>query len=82
MPVLKNPIKPITPDIVLFLTDSIIRKENEIYIRAPTKQKCLDILEVLRCYCLSVTNEMSCLTDAECSVILNWDVEKYRKLKP
>lgn len=82
IPILKNPIKPITPDIVLFLNDSIIRKENEIYIRAPTKQKCLTTLEVLRCYCTSVTDEMTHLNETECSEILDWDVEKYRKLKP
>ena len=80
--IVKNPIRPFTPDIVLFLTDSIIVRDNSIYIRAKTKQKCLSILEVLRCYCYTYDDKLDVLTDEQVSEILNWDVEKYRKLKP
>jgi hypothetical protein len=80
--IIKNPIRPFTPDIVLFLTDSIIVRDNSIYIRAKTKQKCLSILEVLRCYCYTYDDKLDVLTDEQVSEILNWDVEKYRKLKP
>jgi ribulose-5-phosphate 4-epimerase/fuculose-1-phosphate aldolase len=80
--ILRKPLIPMTPDIVLFLHDSIIVKNNSVYIRAKSKQKCLSILEVLRCYSYSYDQTLTFLNESEVSEILNWDVEKYRKSKP
>jgi len=76
---LKTPIQNITPDITLFLHDSIIITENALYIRAQSKQKSLNIMEVLRGYCRSVHTSMHSLTEKDVSEILDWEVEKYRK---
>lgn len=80
--ILKNPIIPYTPDIILFLYDSIIVEKNEIYIKAQNKKKCLSILEILRSYCYTYDNNLTTLTIHQVSEILNWDSEKYRKLIP
>lgn len=74
-------IRPITPDIVLFLTDSLVTTDDSIYIKAIHKAKCLSILEVLRSYCLSVDECKTELCQSETDDILDWNVEKYRKLK-
>ena len=80
--ILKLPIAPFTPDIILFLADSILLDKNSVYIRGNTKQKCIAILEVLRSYCYTYDETLTTLNQEEVSEILNWDVEKYRKSKP
>jgi ribulose-5-phosphate 4-epimerase/fuculose-1-phosphate aldolase len=75
----KYNIKNLTPDIALFLYSVITIEEDMIFIRAPTKRKCLDILEVLRCYCESVEHCQTTLTELQVAEILNWPDEKYRK---
>lgn len=76
---LKTPIQNITPDITLFLHDSIILTETALYIRAQNKQKALNIMEVLRGYCRTIHNGMQSLTDTDVCEILDWEVEKYRQ---
>ena len=73
------PIVPLTPDIVLFLHDSVVTTKTSSYIRAPSKVKCLAIAEVLRCYVQSLPHATRWLSDAEVAAILNWDAEAYRK---
>jgi rhamnose utilization protein RhaD (predicted bifunctional aldolase and dehydrogenase) len=80
--IVEMPIAPFTPDMILFLTDSIILNNNSVYIRGSTKQKCIAILEVLRSYCYTYDDTLTILNNEEVYEILNWDVEKYRKLKP
>ena len=82
-PLVRSPILSFTPDIVLFLTDSLTTSSGgRIYIRASTKQKCLSILEVLRSYCRETHAGMTQLTEKHILEILNWEAEKYRKSIP
>jgi len=73
------PIVPLTPDIVLFLHDSIVTTELSSYVRAPTKMRCLAIAEVLRCYVQSLPGATRWLSESDVAAILNWDAESYRK---
>jgi len=79
VPRVSLPIVPLTPDIVLFLHDSIVTTETSSYIRGPSKAKCLAIAEVLRCYIKTLPYATKWLTDDEVAAILNWDAEAYRK---
>jgi ribulose-5-phosphate 4-epimerase/fuculose-1-phosphate aldolase len=80
LPILKqHNIRKLTPDIALFLYDSVFIEGNFIFIRAPTKQACLGILEVLRSYCEVVEQCKHTLTEMEVAAILHWPAEKYRK---
>jgi rhamnose utilization protein RhaD (predicted bifunctional aldolase and dehydrogenase) len=80
LPILrKYNIKNLTPDIALFLYSVVMIEEDLIFIRGPTKRKCLDILEVLRCYCESVEDTTTVLTELQTAEVLNWPDEKYRK---
>jgi ribulose-5-phosphate 4-epimerase/fuculose-1-phosphate aldolase len=73
------PIVPLTPDIVLFLHNSIVTTEVSSYIRGPSKAKCLATAEVLRCYVQSLPSATRWLSESDVAAILNWDAETYRK---
>jgi ribulose-5-phosphate 4-epimerase/fuculose-1-phosphate aldolase len=80
LPILvKHNIRKLTPDIALFLYDSILVEDGFLFIRGPTKQKCLAILEVLRSYCESVDDCKNALTEMQSAAILHWPAEKHRK---
>jgi ribulose-5-phosphate 4-epimerase/fuculose-1-phosphate aldolase len=79
VPRVSLPIVPLTPDIVLFLHDSIVTTESSSYIRGPSKAKCLAIAEVLRSYVATLPYANRWLSQEEVGEILNWDAEAYRK---
>jgi len=79
VPRVSLPIVPLTPDIVLFLHDSVVTTETSSYIRGPSKAKCLAIAEVLRSYVKTLPYATKSLTDDQVAAILNWDAEAYRK---
>lgn len=72
-------IRNLTPDIALFLHNSVLLQNGRVYIYAPTKQKCLHILEVLRSYCESVSPELQSLSELQVAEVLYWPAELYRK---
>ena len=79
LPVLKKyNVKKITPDIALFLYNSIHIQDDFIFIHAPTKRKCLDILEVLRTYCECVEECPKALTEMQGAEIIHWPAERRR----
>ena len=73
------PIVPLTPDIVLFLHDSIVTTDISSYIRGSSKAKCSMAAEVLRCYTMSLPRATRWLSSSDVAAILNWDAETYRK---
>lgn len=75
-------LRPITPDFVVFLYDSLIIRDNQLFIKAPSKLKCLSILEVLRSYCDCVASCDRILTDEQVTTILHMPAEHYRKSLP
>lgn len=78
-PILKqHNIRPITPDIVLFLRNSVHLEETYIFIHAPTKRKCLNTLEVLRSYCESIEGCATFLNELECADVLYSTAEQRR----
>jgi len=80
LPILvKHNIRKLTPDIALFLYDSVLVEDGYLLIRGSTKQKCLAILEVLRSYCESVEECKTALTEMQSAAILHWPAEKFRK---
>jgi len=76
---LKHNIRKLTPDIALFLYDSILVEDGYVFIRGPSKQKCIEILEVLRSYCEAVDDSKTSLTEMETAAILHWPAEMRRK---
>ena len=79
IPILKrNNIRKLTPDIALFLTTSVYVEDSFLFIHAPSKQKCMDILEVLRSYCECVEGCDVALTEMQAADILHWPAEKQR----
>lgn len=80
LPILmKHNIRKLTPDIALFLYDSILVEDGFLFIRGPTKQKCIGILEVLRSYCESVDDCKHALTEMQVAAVLYWPAETFRK---
>jgi ribulose-5-phosphate 4-epimerase/fuculose-1-phosphate aldolase len=80
LPILKeHNIKSLTPDIALFLHGTVLVEEDALYIKAPTKQKCLAILEVLRSYCECVGKVSTKLTEMQVAEILYWPAEIQRR---
>jgi ribulose-5-phosphate 4-epimerase/fuculose-1-phosphate aldolase len=73
------PIVPLTPDIVLFLHDSIVTTKLSSYILGPSKAKCLATAEVLRCYVETRPRATRWLSESDVAAILSWDAEAYRK---
>lgn len=83
LPILKRyNIRKITPDISLFLHDSVLVENDFLFIKAPTKQKCLSILEILRSYCESTEHCRTTLTELQAVDILLMPSEQYRKSLP
>lgn len=79
LPILKkHNVRKITPDITLFLYNSLHIQDDFLFIHASTKQKCLDILEVLRSYCECVDECPKALNEMECAEILYWPAERLR----
>ena len=72
-------IRNLTPDIALFLHNAIHLVGEYTFIHAPTKAKCLAILEVLRSYCEVVKYCGNALTEMQVAEILNWPSEQKRK---
>jgi ribulose-5-phosphate 4-epimerase/fuculose-1-phosphate aldolase len=80
LPILRQQnIKPVTPDIALFLHGTVLVEHGSIYIKGPTKQKCLAILEVLRSYCECVDRIELKLTEMQVAEILYWPSEIERR---
>lgn len=80
LPILqRHNIKPVTPDIALFLHGTVLVEGSSIYIKAPTKQKCLAILEVLRSYCECIDHVELKLTEMQVAEILYWPSEIQRR---
>jgi hypothetical protein len=79
LPILaKHNIRKITPDVALFLYDSVRIEDNMIFIQAPNKDKCLAMLEVLRSYCEVIDKCSKNLTEMEVAEIVRWPSEKHR----
>ncbi len=79
LPVLrKHNIRNLTPDIALFLRNSVHIEEDHLFLHAPTKQKCLAILEVLRSYCEVVDQCETSLTEHQLVKVLMCPTEKKR----
>lgn len=79
IPILKRyNIRPLTPDIALFLHNSVRVEEDCIFILGTTKQKCLGIAEVLRCYCESICDTSTFLKEAHVAEIMYCPTERYR----
>lgn len=76
---LKHNIRKLTPDIALFLYDSVFIEDTYIFIRGSTKQKCLQYLEVLRSYCESVLTSKYTLTENQVAEVLHSPAEIFRK---
>jgi len=76
---LKYNVRKLTPDIALFLYDSVFIEDTDIFIRGATKQKCLQYLEVLRSYCESVPNAEKALTENQVAEVLHSPAEIFRK---
>lgn len=76
---LKHNIRKLTPDIALFLYDSVLVEDGYLFIRGSSKQKCLGILEVLRSYCESADDCKTALTEMQSAAIIHWPAEKFRK---
>ncbi|ATZ80615.1 putative class II aldolase [Bodo saltans virus] len=73
------PIIPYTPDIVIYLFNSILNYNNETYIISDTKYKCYQILEVLKSYIiLNNNNNLTPICYEEVQSLLLRDDEKYR----
>ena len=72
-------VRNLTPDIALFLHKAIHTDGPFLFLHAPTKSKCLAILEVLRSYCECVSPELHALTEMQVADILYWPAELNRK---
>lgn len=72
-------VRNLTPDIALFLHNAIHTEGPFLFLHAPTKQKCLAILEVLRSYCECVSPELQALTEMQVADILYWPAEVKRR---
>jgi ribulose-5-phosphate 4-epimerase/fuculose-1-phosphate aldolase len=83
LPILKRyNIRKITPDVALFLHDSVLIENDFLFIRAPTKQKCLSILEILRSYCECTEQCRTTLTELQAVDVRLMPSEQYRKSLP
>jgi len=75
----KQNIVAYTPDIVVYLNDSIIEYNNDVYIASVSKYKCYQILEVLNSYNCIHNNQCNLVLSCEQQhELLNWDREKIR----
>jgi hypothetical protein len=80
LPILhEHNVRNLTPDIALFLHGAIHTEGSFLFLHAPTKQKCLAILEVLRSYCECVAPNLQALTEMQVAEILYWPAELKRK---
>jgi rhamnose utilization protein RhaD (predicted bifunctional aldolase and dehydrogenase) len=79
LPILRaHNIRNLTPDVALFLRTSVHIEEDHLFLHAPTKQKCLAILEVLRSYCEVVEQCEVALTELQVVKVLMCPTEKKR----
>jgi ribulose-5-phosphate 4-epimerase/fuculose-1-phosphate aldolase len=79
LPIVKRwNIRKLTPDMALFLQDSVFVENNHIFIKANTKSKCLSILEIFRSYCESTDHCKHALSELEIADILHMPSERYR----
>jgi rhamnose utilization protein RhaD (predicted bifunctional aldolase and dehydrogenase) len=79
LPVLrKYNIRTLTPDIALFLRNSVHIEGDHLFLHAPTKQKCLANLEVLRSYCEVVEQCDVALTELQVVKVVMCPTEKKR----
>jgi len=79
LPIVKRwNIRKITPDIALFLYDSVFIEKEQLFIKGVSKSKCLTILEVFRSYCEIVEQCKHSLTELEVADILYMPAERYR----
>jgi len=79
LPIVKQyNIRKLTPDIALFLYDSVFIEGNYLFIKAQTKSKCLSILEVFRSYCDIVDQCKHSLSELEVAEIIHMPAERYR----
>lgn len=75
---IKNMI-PYTPDIIVYLNNSLIEYENDIYIVANSKIKCYQILEIIKSYVILVEScSNTVLSKQQIDDLLLWDKEKFR----
>jgi len=71
-----------TPDIAIYLLNSVVNHDGIYYIIGNSKYKCYQIFEVLLSYfTLSENNANIGLTDSQISELISWDKEKYRQTK-
>jgi hypothetical protein len=75
------PIIPLTPDIIIYLNDSIFQDDNDdniVYIIAKTKYKCYQILEVLNSYMILKNTANTFLSTNDKLTLTNRQDEIYR----
>ena len=83
LPVLrKHNIRNLTPDVALFLRNSVHIEGEHLFLHAATKQKCFSILEVLRSYCEVVDQCDVALTELQVAKVLMCPTEKKRFAMP
>lgn len=76
----KTDIISYTPDIAVYLLNSIIKYDNTYYIIGNSKYKCYQIFEVLLSYfTLDENNANINLTEKQISEVVTWDKEVYRQ---
>lgn len=79
LPIVKQyNIRKLTPDIALFLYDSVFIEDNHLFIKAQTKSKCISILEVFRSYCEIVDQCKHSLSEIQVAEIIHMPAERYR----
>ena len=79
LPIVKQyNIRKLTPDIALFLYDSVFVEHDWLFIKASTKSKCLSILEIFRSYCDSVKDCKHSLSELQVAEIIHMPQERYR----
>jgi ribulose-5-phosphate 4-epimerase/fuculose-1-phosphate aldolase len=79
LPILrKHNIRTLTPDIALFLRTSVHIEGDHLFLHAPTKQKCLSTLEVLRSYCEVVEQCEVALPELDVVKVVMCPTEKRR----
>lgn len=83
LPVLRaHNIRNLTPDIALFLRDSVHIDGDHLFIHARTKQKCLAALEILRSYCEVAESCETALNELQVAAVLTCPSEKHRLAIP
>jgi len=76
---LQAPIVSYTPDIGIYLLNTVVRHKGIMYLVANTKYKCLQILEVINSYIMLKQNGSDQVLGAnDMNQLIGWNREQYR----